>query len=200
MIRFVSALSTLLIAGLALASPKTFTVVGDKLEYRNLSTVESTTEFETFTGKTSKVSGAFSFDPAKKTGGGKIVVDLASLDTGIAKRNEHLQSDMWLDTAKYPTATFETTKVTSAGGDNYKVTGKFTLHGVTKTITTQVKLQHRAASADTKKVGFEGDVAHLLAKFDVKVADYGIKIPDFVKGKVNPTVTITISAYATAKA
>ena len=181
------------------AAPLEFKVVSDKLEYRNLVTVESATEFETFTGKTTKITGGFTFDPAKKTGSGKVTIDLASLDTGIPKRNEHMQSDMWLDTGKHPTAVFESTSVKATGADGYKVTGKFTLHGVTKTITTALKLRYRPESADTKRVGFAGDVAHVATKFDVKLADYGIKIPEFVKGKVSPTVTISVSAYATTK-
>lgn len=192
--------STLLaLAAASMAAPKTFAIVGDKLEYRNLATVESTTEFETFTGKTTKVSGSILFDPAAKTGSGKVVVDLASLDTGIPTRNDHLRSAGWLDTDKFPTAVFQTTKVASTGGDNYRVTGQFSLHGVTKTITTRATLKYRAESEATKKAGFAGNVTHLFTKFDVKLSDYGIKIPAVAEGKVNPTVTITVSAYATAK-
>jgi polyisoprenoid-binding protein YceI len=192
---FVLSLTTLFT--LAVAAPAKFTIVTDKLEYRNLATVESTTEFETFTGKTTKVTGWFNFDQAKKTGDGVINVDMGSLDTGIPTRNDHLRSAGWLDTAKHPTATFKTTKVAFVRGDDYKVTGQFTLRGVTKTITTTAKLKYRAASADTKKAGFDGNVAHLFARFNVKLSDYAIKIPDVAKGKVGETVTITLSAYGT---
>lgn len=197
MIKPLSLFSLTTLFTLAVAAPAKFTVVGEKLEYRNLATVESTTEFETFTGKTTKVSGWFNFDPAKKTGEGTLSVDLASLDTGIAGRNDHLRSPGWLDTAKYPSATFKTTKVAFVRGDDYKVTGQFTLHGVTKTVTTTAKVKYRAASPETKKVGFEGNVAHVFARFNVKLSDYGIKIPEVAKGKVGVTVTVTVSAYAT---
>ncbi len=196
--RTLGTITLALIAVAAVAAPKSFTIVSDKLEYRNLATVESTTEFETFTGKTTKVTGAFTFDPSAKTGSGKISVDLASINTGIAGRDEHMRSPMWLDTEKHPVATFQTTKVVNTSGDDYRVTGQFSLRGVTKTVTTTAKLRYRAESADTKKAGFSGNVAHLFTKFDVKLADFGVKIPDIAKGKVNPTVTITISAYGTA--
>lgn len=199
MIKPISTLSLISIFTLAVAAPAKFTVVGDKLEYRNLATVESATEFETFSGKTTKVSGSFNFDPAKKTGSGVITVDMASLDTGIPTRNNHLRSAGWLDTEKFPTATFKTTKVTYVKGDDYKVAGQFTLHGVTKPVTATAKVKYRAESADTKKVGFEGNVAHVFAKFNVKLSDYGIKIPDVAKGKVQETVTVSVSAYATSK-
>lgn len=199
MIKPLSTLSLISFFTLAVAAPAKFTVVGDKLEYRNLATVESATEFETFTGKTTKVSGSFNFDPAKKVGSGTIVVDMASLDTGIPTRNDHLRSAGWLDTEKYPNATFKTTKVSFVKGDEYKVVGTFTLHGVTKTVTAATKVKYRAESADTKKAGFEGNVTHVFAKFNVKLSDYGIKIPDVAKGKVQETVTVSVSAYATSK-
>lgn len=195
--RFLAIAALGLLAASALASPKTFTIVTDKLEYRNLATVESTTEFETFTGKTTKVTGSITFDPVAKTGSGKVSVDLSSISTGIDARDDHMRSPQWLDTAKYPTAVFQTTRVVNTSGDNYRVTGQFTLHGVTRTLTTQARVRYRAESEETKKAGFTGNVIHLFTKFDVKLADYGVKIPDIAKGKVSPTVTITVSAYAT---
>lgn len=197
MIKPISIFSLATLFTLAVAAPAKFNIVTDKLEYRNLVTVESTTEFETFTGKTTKVTGAFNFDAAKKAGDGTINVDLSTLDTGIPTRDEHLRSPGWLDTAKHPTATFKATKVAFSKGDDYKVTGKFTLHGVTRTISVNAKLKYRAASADTKKAGFEGNVSHLFTRFNIKLADYGIKVPDMAKGKVSETVVITVSAYAT---
>lgn len=192
-------ITTALILPLMAAAPIQFNVVSDKLEYRNLATVESATEFETFTGKTTKVAGKFTFDPDKKTGSGSFTVDLGSLDTGIPTRNDHLRSPMWLDTAKFPVAKFESTKVVFGSGDKFKVTGQFTLHGVTRTLTLPVQLKYRAESEETRKVGFAGSVAHVFTRFNVRLADYGIKIPDVAKGKVNPEVSITVSAYATTK-
>ena len=198
MTRTIGTLALAVIATAAIAAPKSFTIVTDKLEYRNLATVESTTEFETFTGKTTKVTGSLNFDPVAKTGSGKLSVDLASVNTGIPGRDDHMRSPMWLDTAKFPSATFQTTRVLNTSGDNYRISGQFSMHGVTRTVTTTAKVRYRAASDDTKKAGFTGDVAHIFTKFDLKLADYGVKIPDVAKGKVNPTVTITVSAYATA--
>ena len=184
---------------MAHAQALNFKVVGDKLTYRNVATVESNTEFETFTGRTSNVSGNLVFNPKAKTGSGKIVVDLKSIDTGIAARNDHMNSPMWLDTAKYPTATFQTTKVQFLKGDSYRATGKFTLHGVTKTITVPVTVKYRAESAATKQAGFAGNVLQTVARFDIKLSDYGIKIPAVAAGKVANTVQLVVSSYATTK-
>lgn len=187
------------LATVAHAQMMTFSVVGDKLQYRNIATVESNTEFETFTGRTTGVSGAIKFDPTKRTGSGKIVVDLKSIDTGIPARNDHMNGEMWLNTAKFPTAVFETTGVKWVKGDEYRVTGKFTLHGVTRQITAPVTVKYRAESAATKQAGFAGSVLQTVARFKIKLSDFGVKIPSVAANKVSNEVAITVSSYATTK-
>ena len=61
-------------------------------------------------------------------------IDVASVDTGNAQRDTHLKSPDFFDTTKYPTATFRSTKIVSAGS-GYDVVGDLTLHGVTKAVT-----------------------------------------------------------------
>jgi len=184
---------------LAMAQEKTFRIVDGQLAYRNLASVESETEFETFTGKTTNVSGSLRFDPRAKTGSGSISVDVASIDTGIPGRNDHMKGAQWLDAAKHPKISFVTTSVRSLGGDRYQVRGKFTMKGITKDVTTTATLRYRAAGDATKAAGFDGDVAQILARFNIKLSDYGVTIPAPAKGKVANTVAITLSAYAVAK-
>ncbi len=187
------------LVGMAHAQMMTFTVVGDRLQYRNVATVESNTEFETFTGRSSAVSGTLKFDPTKKTGSGKIMIDMKSIDTGIPSRNDHMNGEMWLNTTKYPTATFETTSVKFVKGEDYRATGKFTMRGVTKTMTVPVKVRYRAASEAVTKAGFAGNVVQIIAKFDIKLSDFGVKIPAVAEGKVSNNVSLNVSAYATTK-
>lgn len=181
-------------ANLAMAQNKVFKVGGGS-PAQQLAQVESVTDFETFTGRTDKVTGSISFDPRTSKGSGKIVVDAASIDTGIALRNDHMNSSTWLDTAKHPKITFETLNVRKTGTDKYKVYGKFTMKGVTKNITTEVTLKHRKESAETRNAGFKGDVVQIRTSFSVKLADYGVTIPAPAKGKVAPTVTISLAVY-----
>ena len=61
-----------------------------------------------------------------------VTIDTASVDTGVAKRDEHLRSADFFDAAKYPTITFVSKKVTPAGHGKLKVTGDLTIHGITK--------------------------------------------------------------------
>ena len=65
-------------------------------------------------------------------------IDVSSLNTRVAKRDEHLKSPDFFDVAKYPTMTFKSTKVETAGEGKWKVTGDLTLHGVTKPVVLDV--------------------------------------------------------------
>lgn len=181
-------------ASLAAAQTKVFKIGGASAA-QQLAQVESVTDFETFTGRTDKVTGNVNFDPKASTGSGTIVIDAASIDTGIELRNEHMRSEAWLDTEKYPTITFKTLNVKKTGTDTYRVYGDLTMHGVTKKVTTTVTLKYMKESDATRNAGFKGDVAQLRTKFNVTLADYGIKIPARAQGKVAPTVTISVSVY-----
>ena len=187
-------LSAVLLAAAGHAQSQTFKV-GAGTPAQQLAQFESVTDFESITGTTAKVTGQITFDPKTKKGGGKIVVDVASLDTGIALRNEHLRGDAWLNAAKFPSITFEATKVTPKSGDDYTVTGKLTIHGVTKEITTPVKLSYRKSDSTTQGKGFKGDIVRLQTNFKVKLSDYGINIPAPAKDKVSPTITIRVTVF-----
>lgn len=66
-------------------------------------------------------------------------IDIASINTNIAKRDDHLRSADFFDAAKYPTMTFESTKIENAGADKLKVTGNLTIRGVTKSVVLNVE-------------------------------------------------------------
>ena len=159
-------------------------------------TVDSDAQFENFTGQTHNVEGSIKFDPAKKGGSGRIDVDLTSLDTGIALRNEHLRSEMWFNTEKYPEATFEATGVHHKRGDLYEVTGKLTLHGVTKTIKANCVVRYIKESEATRKAMFKGDVLQVKTDFAIRLADFGVMIPDMAKGKVAETIQAHLNVFA----
>lgn len=62
-------------------------------------------------------------------------VDAASIDTRDEKRDGHLRSPDFFDAEKFPKITFKSTKVEHVGGQNYKVAGNLTMHGVTIPVT-----------------------------------------------------------------
>ena len=67
-----------------------------------------------------------------------VSIDMASINSNIAKRDEHLRSGDFFDVAKYPVMTFDSTKVERTGAGALKVTGNLTIKGVTKQVVLTV--------------------------------------------------------------
>lgn len=59
---------------------------------------------------------------------------VATVNTADEKRDGHLKSPDFFDAAKFPEITFKGTKFTKTKGNEYKVVGDLTMHGVTKTV------------------------------------------------------------------
>lgn len=90
-------------------------------------------------GEFKEFSGEFQFDDKKpEISGGKFVVKSASVSTNQAKRDEHLRSEDFFSSDKFPTITFETTSV-SGKAANLKLTGSLTLLGVKKPVVFDVE-------------------------------------------------------------
>ena len=70
----------------------------------------------------------------------EFTIKAPSIDTGVADRDKHLRSADFFDAEKYPEISFKSTSIKPSGKkDVYDVTGVFTMHGVTKTITLPVE-------------------------------------------------------------
>ncbi|MEI6703293.1 MAG: YceI family protein [Deltaproteobacteria bacterium] len=67
-----------------------------------------------------------------------VSIEMASINSNIAKRDEHLRSGDFFDVAKYPVMTFDSTKVERTGAGALKVTGNLTIKGVTKQVILAV--------------------------------------------------------------
>ena len=94
----------------------------------------------TVRGEFSKVSGVVSFDDQNLSKSSvAATIDATSLNTRVAKRDEHLKSPDFLDVAKYPTLTFTSKKVEQLGDRKFTVTGDLTIHGVTREVVLDVE-------------------------------------------------------------
>ena len=67
-------------------------------------------------------------------------IDVASIDTRIQKRDNHLRSPEFFDVGKYPEITFKSRNVTRTGAQSGDIAGDLTMHGVTRPVTLHVKL------------------------------------------------------------
>lgn len=66
-----------------------------------------------------------------------VIIDVASIDTGVSARDNDLKSANFFDVARFPTATFTSTSV-SGSGTHLTVNGNLTLHGVTRPVELDV--------------------------------------------------------------
>ncbi|WP_216327595.1 YceI family protein [Deinococcus aestuarii] len=162
----------------------------------NVVTVESETAVENFTGRTSKVRGTLTFDPQAKAGGGTVIIDGASIDTGIAARNGHMRGAGWLNFDKAPDVKFTATRVTSLGGDRYRVAGTLTLNGVTRPLTTEATVRYTPASDTTRGAGLKGNVLAVSTTFKVKLSDFGVKHGQIDAGRVSNDLTLAVRFVA----
>jgi polyisoprenoid-binding protein YceI len=90
-------------------------------------------------GKFTKTSGTVTLDREAKTGSVDVTVDMASVDIGNAKLDDHLKSHDFFDVAQYPTATYKGTQIKFDGDKPTEVIGEFTLHGVTKPLNLTIE-------------------------------------------------------------
>ncbi len=87
-------------------------------------------------GQFSEVTGTISFDPADTSRTSvDVVIGVASVNTGIKKRDEHLLTGDFFDQSKYPVITFLSTKIEFPGGNRCRVAGNLTIHGITRPVT-----------------------------------------------------------------
>lgn len=109
-------------------------------------------------GRFDKFDGKITLDTAnladaKVTG----TIDASSINTHLANRDKHLRSADFFDVAKYPTITFESTKITDLNPktNTGKMHGKLTMHGVTKDIVLDAAfIGEGPDSYGNRKAGF----------------------------------------------
>jgi len=148
--------------------------------------------FSNPTARFDKIEGSVLLDKADLTKSSiSVTLPLEGLDTGVAKLDEGLKSPDFLDAAKYPTITFKSTKVERIGENGLKITGELTVHGVTKPVTLDAKVN---------KIGiFEipGVIKAQAAGFDATTV---IKRSDFGVSKYLPAVSDEILVRITLDA
>ena len=121
-------------------------------------------------------SGTINFDKAKPEASSvEFRIKATSIDTGIQKRDDHLRSPDFFDVATHPEIVFKSTKVVAKGGNKFDVTGDFTLHGVTKSITLPVTFLGEQKFGKGTKAGFETAVT-------INRKDYGLSWNRAIEG------------------
>ncbi len=139
----------------------------------------------TVRGAFTKVSGSVQYDPADPSKDSiNVTIDANSVDTRVEARDNDLRSPHFLDVQKYPTITFKSKQVKSAGEGKLQIIGDLTIHGVAKQVTLDVD----GPSAPIKDpMGNQRIGASASTKINRK--DFGV---DGAPGIVGDDITITI--------
>lgn len=95
-------------------------------------------------------------------------VQIASIDTGQAQRDEHLRSPDFFDVESFPTLTFASTSVQPTGDGDLRVTGNLTIHGVTREV--ELMVSQTGSGVDpwgNERAGFTGETVIDRRNFDL---------------------------------
>jgi polyisoprenoid-binding protein YceI len=133
--------------------------------------------------------------------GGEWHLPVASLRTGNATRDKHLQGEPWLNAAANPNIVFQLKEVkdlkpAKEGGKTYSATliGDMTIHGVTRPLTvTDATIAVMPESPQTAKVA-KGSLMAIRAKYDITLSDYGVS-NKIVGQKVADTIRLDNTIY-----
>lgn len=148
--------------------------------------------FSNPTARFDKIEGSVLLDKTDLTKSSiAVTLPVEGLDTGVAPLDAKLKGADFLDASKYPVITFKSTRIEKAGGKGLRITGDLTVHGVTKSVTLDAKVN---------KIGvFEipGVIKAQAAGFDATTV---IKRSDFGVGSYVPAVSDEIPVRITLDA
>ncbi len=138
-------------------------------------------------GRFNDVKGTFTLNEKVANCKIDVTIPTASLDTGVAKRDEHLKSADFLEVSKYPQMTFKSKKCTGTLED-FKAIGDLTIKGVKKEVVLDGK--YLGTVVDTWK----NTRAAVSAEGKISRKDFNILYADAIEAgpAVGDEVTIKI--------
>jgi polyisoprenoid-binding protein YceI len=138
-----------------------------KLDKSHARIVFSTTHlgFSTYYGFFGDFDAKLDYDPKSPTASAlEVSVNLDGLVTNDAELDKNLKSPDYFDVAKFPVATFKSTKLEMTGATKGKMTGDLTLHGVTKPVVLDVTLNRGGVHPITQDYILGFDAAGTLSR------------------------------------
>ncbi len=125
--------------------------------------------FSTQRGRFNETSGNIVLDRAGKALSADIRIRAASVDTGLAKLEDHLRNADFFDADKHPEIRFIGSRARFDGDRPVELSGEFTLLGVTRPLTLTISHFQCGVHPKTKK-----DVCGADASATIKRSDYGM--------------------------
>lgn len=128
-----------------------------------------------------KYDGALRYDEANPENSTlQVTFKTDSIETRAAIFNEHIKGEKFFDVAKYPDATFKSTKFEKTGERSGKVTGDLTIHGNTKPVTLDVTLNFAGPHPMSKKPTLGIGAATTIKRTEFGVGAYAPAVSDEV--------------------
>lgn len=120
-------------------------------------------------GRFNDFDGHFSYDKNNPEAAKiEVTINTISIDSNNAERDKHLRGDEFLDVEKYPQSRFVSTSFTMDEDGTGILKGNFSLHGVTRPITINVKYIGEGDDPwGGYRVGFEGTTRIALADYKI---------------------------------
>ena len=128
--------------------------------------------FTNYSGLFSGATGNLRLDPGNLAASKlDVSIPVQSIQTTVPVLTDELKGDKWFDVAKFPQATFTSTKVSVAGNGDLTIAGNLTLHGVTKPVVLHARLVGAGVNPIDKAytVGFQ-------ASGTIKRSDFGVRL------------------------
>lgn len=120
----------------------------------------------------------------------QVTLPLSGLEAFSAKFNEHLRAPDFFDAAKYPTATFKSTKVEAAGQGKLKVTGNLTVKDVTKPVVLDVTLNKAGDHPMLKTPAIGFDATATISRTEFGVGAYAPNVGDEITLRITTEASV----------
>ena len=152
---------------------------------RNAIHVLSRAPLETILVRTNDVRGEIEIDPDDVTDRPHVAfaVSVDALDSGVPLMNDVMRGDHWLDAAKSPVVRFALGRVLSPAAPTPLAEGKplvltaegsLELRGVSRPVAVRAEVTWMRGNDNTAR-RLPGDLLHVVARFDVHLAAFGIE-------------------------
>lgn len=196
---------------LGISGEKNF-ILNDKVGSNELKFI-SNAPLEDITGKVDPktITSSFKMNPSNvEETSGEVRFKVEGMQTGISRRDKHLQSKDWLDAKSYPEIVFKLNKldkVSIISNDatqgrtiiNGNAIGTFSMHGKTKDISVPIKLTYLRESEATRKRA-SGDLVFVEGSFELALRDFDVKGTSGIIGsKVGEVIKVNFQLFYSSK-
>jgi polyisoprenoid-binding protein YceI len=138
--------------------------------------------FTHYSGLFSGATGSLRLDPANPAASKlDVTIPVQSIQTTVPVLTEELKGNKWFDAAKFPQATFTSTKVEFSPQGEGTITGNLTLHGVTKPIVLRAHLVGAGVNPINKAYTVGFDASGTIKRSDFGVSMYAPALGDEVR-------------------